>query len=50
MTQATYIIDGIRTPVGSFRGALSNVRTDDLAALPISTLMERNPDLDPSSH
>lgn len=48
MTQATYIIDGIRTPVGSFRGALSNVRTDDLAALPISTLMERNPDLDPS--
>lgn len=49
MTQATYIIDGIRTPIGSFRGALSNVRTDDLAALPIATLLERNPDLDASA-
>ncbi len=39
----TFIIDGIRTPVGSFRGALSPVRTDDLAALTLKELMRRNP-------
>lgn len=37
-----YIIDGIRTPIGSFGGTLSTVRGDDLAALVIKTLMERN--------
>jgi acetyl-CoA acetyltransferase family protein len=47
MSQATYIVDGIRTPIGSFRGALSQVRTDDLAALPIKQLLERNESLDP---
>jgi len=46
MEQA-YIIDGIRTPVGSFGGSLSSVRPDDLAALVIRTLVERNADLDP---
>lgn len=48
MSQA-YIIDGIRTPIGNFGGALASVRPDDLAALVIKTLVERNPSLDPSS-
>lgn len=39
----TYLIDGIRTPIGQFGGALSPVRADDLAALVIRKLMERNP-------
>jgi acetyl-CoA acyltransferase len=42
MEQA-YIIDGIRTPIGNFKGALSGVRADDLAALVIQKLTERNP-------
>jgi acetyl-CoA acyltransferase len=42
MEQA-YIIDGIRTPIGNFKGALSGVRADDLAALVIQKLIERNP-------
>lgn len=40
-----YIIDAVRTPIGRFRGALSNVRVDDLAAIPIKALMERFPQL-----
>ena len=40
------ICDGVRTPIGRYAGALSSVRTDDLAALPISALMERNPTVD----
>ncbi|HHB77922.1 MAG TPA: 3-oxoadipyl-CoA thiolase [Saprospiraceae bacterium] len=47
MKQA-YIVDAIRTPIGKFRGSLSTVRTDDLAALPIKELLARNPQLDPS--
>lgn len=39
----SFIIDGIRTPVGSFRGNLSGIRTDDLAALPLRELLLRNP-------
>ena len=38
-----YIVDGIRTPIGNFRGALSGIRTDDMAALVIRRLAERNP-------
>lgn len=38
-----FIIDGIRTPIGNFRGALSSVRADDLAALVIKALVLRNP-------
>ena len=38
----SYIIDGIRTPIGSFTGTLSPVRTDDLGALVIKELMARN--------
>jgi acetyl-CoA acyltransferase len=42
----TYICDYIRTPIGRFAGALSSIRTDDLGALPIRWLMERNPQVD----
>jgi len=41
-----FICDGIRTPVGRYGGGLSPVRTDDLAAIPIVALMERNPKVD----
>ena len=41
-----FICDGVRTPIGRYGGALSQIRTDDLAALPIRALMERNPDVD----
>ena len=44
-----FIVDAIRTPIGSFGGTLSSVRTDDLAAIPIRELMKRNPNLDPSA-
>ena len=40
------ICDGVRTPIGRYGGALSSVRADDLAALPITALMERNPGVD----
>lgn len=40
-----YIIDGIRTPIGNFKGSLSPVRADDLGALVIKTLVERNPNI-----
>ena len=39
MTEA-YICDAIRTPIGRYGGALSRVRTDDLAAVPIRALVE----------
>ena len=38
-----YICDAIRTPVGKYAGALSSVRADDLAAIPLRVIMERNP-------
>lgn len=41
----SYIIDAIRTPIGSLGGSLSNVRADDLAALPIKEIIKRNPNL-----
>ena len=41
-----YICDYIRTPIGRFGGALSSVRADDLGAIPLKALAERNPDLD----
>jgi len=40
-----YIIDGIRTPIGNFKGALADVRTDDLAAMVIAELVKRNPNI-----
>jgi acetyl-CoA acyltransferase len=45
MTEA-FICDNARTPIGRFGGALSKVRTDDLAAVPIKALVERNPNVD----
>jgi 3-oxoadipyl-CoA thiolase len=41
-----FICDAIRTPIGRYGGALSTVRTDDLAALPLKALMERNKEVD----
>jgi 3-oxoadipyl-CoA thiolase len=45
MTTA-FICDAIRTPIGRYGGALAGVRTDDLAAIPIKALVERNPGVD----
>ena len=45
MTQA-FICDAIRTPFGRYGGTLSTVRADDLGALPIKALMERNPQVE----
>ena len=45
MTEA-FICDAIRTPIGRYAGGLSSIRTDDLAALPITALKERNPSVD----
>ena len=45
MTEA-FICDAIRTPIGRYGGALSTVRTDDLAAIPLANLIERNPKAD----
>ena len=41
-----YICDAIRTPFGRYGGALSSVRTDDLAAIPLKALMARNAQVD----
>ena len=41
-----YIVDAIRTPIAKFRGSLSPIRADDLAAIPLKALIERN-DIDP---
>ena len=45
-TEQAFICDAVRTPIGRYGGALSSVRTDDLAALPIKALMERNRSVD----
>ena len=45
MTEAL-ICDAIRTPIGRYGGALSSVRADDLGAVPLKALMQRNPQLD----
>ncbi len=46
MTTQAFICDAIRTPFGRYGGSLSGVRADDLGALPIKALMERNPNVD----
>ncbi len=43
MRNEVYICDAIRTPVGKYAGALSMVRADDLAAIPLNALLDRNP-------
>ena len=45
MTEA-FICDAVRTPIGRYAGALSSVRADDLAAIPIKALIDRNPGVD----
>ena len=47
MNQA-FICDAVRTPFGRFGGTLATIRADDLAALPLKALLERNPGLDPA--
>ena len=42
-----YIVDGIRTPIGNFGGTLSQIRTDDLAALVLKELIQRNSSINP---
>ena len=44
-----YIVDYLRTPFGRFAGALSSVRADDLAAVPIRALLARHPEIDPAA-
>ena len=44
-----HLIDAVRTPFGRYRGGLSGIRTDDLAAAPIGELLRRHPDLDPAA-
>ena len=41
----TYIIDAVRTPIGSFGGSLASIRADDLAAIPIKAILNKYPDL-----
>jgi len=48
MTEA-FILDGVRTPIGRYGGALSSVRPDDLAAHAMTSLLARHPGLDPAS-
>jgi acetyl-CoA C-acetyltransferase len=46
MTHQAYICDAIRTPFGRYAGALSSIRADDLGAIPLKALMQRNPQVD----
>lgn len=45
--EEVYIVDAVRTPIGKYGGVLSSVRPDDLAALVIKTLVQRNPKISP---
>lgn len=47
--QAAYIVDAVRTPIGRYGGALSTVRPDDMLALVIKALLQRNASLDPQA-
>lgn len=47
MSKDVFIVDGLRSPIGSFGGTLSTIRPDDLAAIVIKGLMDRHPNLDP---
>ena len=44
-----YVIDAVRTPIGRYGGKLSSIRPDDLLALTISALLQRNEDIDPAA-
>lgn len=49
MKREAFIVSGFRTPIGSFKGSLSTIRTDDLAAIPIRALMEKHQNISPQS-
>ena len=49
MSREVFICDAVRTPIGRFGGGLAAVRADDLAAIPLKALLERNPQLDPTA-
>ena len=49
MSRDVFICDAVRTPIGRFGGVLAGVRADDLAAIPLRALLERNPGLDPAA-
>lgn len=49
MSKEVYIVDGVRTPIGKFKGSLSTVRTDDLGALVLKEVVDRNKTLDPKA-
>ncbi len=46
---AVYLCDFVRTPIGRHGGALSRMRADDLGAVPLAALLQRNPTLDPAA-
>ncbi|RZL89696.1 MAG: 3-oxoadipyl-CoA thiolase, partial [Variovorax sp.] len=46
MTTQAFICDAVRTPFGRYGGSLSSVRADDLGAVPLKALMERNKNVD----
>jgi 3-oxoadipyl-CoA thiolase len=48
MTRVAYLVDGVRTPIGRYGGALATVRPDDLAAHAVSSLLARHADLAPA--
>lgn len=49
MSKQSYIVDGVRTPIGNIGGALAPVRTDDLLTIALKGLIKKNPDLDLSA-
>ena len=48
-TTPAFVLDAVRTPIGRYGGALSGVRTDDLGAVPMRALLDRNRNLDPAA-
>ena len=44
--KTAYIVDAVRTPIGRYAGSLSHIRPDDMLALVIKALIQRNPSLD----
>lgn len=49
MSKEVYIVDGVRTPIGNFRGSLSTIRPDDMGAMVMKSVVERNSSLDPAA-
>lgn len=49
MSKDVFLVDAIRTPIGKFRGTLSTIRTDDMAALVLKEVVQRNSNLDPNA-